>query len=56
MVGTIKIVKAPTSFKVTEFLTKTKNGTTAVLGETGLPAHALGFVFFQVRATGAPST
>jgi hypothetical protein len=50
--GTIKIVAAPTSFKVTEFLTTTKSGTTAVLGETGLPANAVGFVFFQGPSNG----
>jgi hypothetical protein len=50
--GTIKIVPAPTSFKVTDFLTTTKSGTTAVLGEIGLPAGAQGFVFFQGPSNG----
>jgi hypothetical protein len=59
--GTIKVTVAPTSFQVTEVLTKTKNGTTAVLGETGLPAGAQGTVFFQgpsnpctIHLTGQP--
>ncbi|HWE65197.1 MAG TPA: MBG domain-containing protein [Acidimicrobiales bacterium] len=50
--GTLKIVKASTSFKVTDFLTVGKHGTTAVLGEVGLPANAQGFVFFQGPSNG----
>jgi hypothetical protein len=45
-------VKASTSFKVTDFLTVGKHGTTAVLGETGLPPNAQGFVFFQGPSNG----
>jgi hypothetical protein len=50
--GILTIVPAPTSFKVTQVLTKNKGQTTAVLGETGLPSGAEGFVTFQGTANG----
>ncbi len=40
----------PTSFMVTDFLTTTKNATTAVLGETGLPPAAIGTVLFETES------
>ncbi len=45
--GVLTIVKAPTSFTISDFLTHHGKDTTAVLGETGIPGNAVGTVFFE---------
>ena len=47
--GTLTIVKAPTSFIISDFLTHHGKDTTAVLGESGLPSNAVGTVLFEDR-------
>jgi hypothetical protein len=45
--GTLTVLKAPTAFTISEFLTTKGKDTTAVLGETGLPPKAVGLVLFE---------
>jgi hypothetical protein len=60
--GVLTIVKASTSFTISDFLTHHGKDTTAVLGESGIPGNARGTVLFEtgtgvacvIQLTGRP--